>query len=412
MLQKPFVIFHKIAVCSLVCLSVSIPGLSQASTSATSQEDINKQLMDRIHELESEVKELKEKQASPAPVPEPAPAPAIETPRPHVVADRLRLQIFGDVGYQTGNQKGTTNSFRIGSFDMFMTARISEHVSALGELVILPFSDNFVETDLERLELLYRYNEYFNFGVGRFHTSLGYYNTAYHHGEWLQTAIGRPLMFRFDDDGGFLPLQEIGFTTNGKLPSGKLGLSYVAEIGNGRRHVLDAEPAQNRTDNNNAKAFNLAIISHPSWVSGLQLGFNFYHDRITPTDPPNVAQNIMLAHVVYTNSNYEWLSEGMLIRDAEVGGAIFHMPAFYTQFSRRFHSYRPYVRYAWQNANDHDPIYDGTDGTPPIGRQENFAAGLRYELAEYAGVKLQYDRYARRGEPGWNQVATQFAFTF
>ena len=69
----------------------------------------------------------------------------------------------------------------------------------------------------------------------------------------------------------------------------------------------------------------------------------------------------------------------MLIRDAEVGGAIFHMPAFYTQFSRRFHSYRPYVR---------------------------------YELAEYAGVKLQYDRYARRGEPGWNQVATQFAFTF
>jgi len=120
MLQKPFVIFHKIAVCSLVCLSVSIPGLGQASTSATSQEDINKQLMDRIHELESEVKELKEKQASPAPVPEPAPAPAIETPRPHVVADRLRLQIFGDVGYQTGNQKGTTNSFRIGSFDMFM----------------------------------------------------------------------------------------------------------------------------------------------------------------------------------------------------------------------------------------------------------------------------------------------------
>jgi hypothetical protein len=65
MLQKPFVIFHKIAVCSLVCLSVSIPGWSQASTSATTQEDINKQLMDRIHELESEVKELKEKQCEP-----------------------------------------------------------------------------------------------------------------------------------------------------------------------------------------------------------------------------------------------------------------------------------------------------------------------------------------------------------
>jgi hypothetical protein len=92
-------------------------------------------------------------------------------------------------------------------------------------------------------------------------------------------------MFRFDDDGGYLPLQEVGITSSGKIPSGRLGLNYVAEIGNGRRHVFDAEPAQNRTDNNNSKAFNLALISHPSWLSGLQMRFNFYHD--SSTTPPN-----------------------------------------------------------------------------------------------------------------------------
>jgi hypothetical protein len=174
---------------------------------------------------------------------------------------------------------------------MFMTARLSDRVSALGELVVISFSNNIIETDLERLQLQYRFSDYFNFGIGRYHTNLGYYNTAYHHGEWLETTIGRPLMFRFDDDDGFLPLQEVGITTNGKIPSGKLGLSYVAEIGNGRRHVFDAEPAQNKIDNNNAKAVNFGIISHPAWIHGLQAGFNIYHDEITATAPPNVCDS-------------------------------------------------------------------------------------------------------------------------
>ena len=139
MSKNRFATFYKIAVCSILCLTLSNGGWSQTAASPASQEDINKQLLDRIRELESEVKDLKDKQATAAPAP--APEPPIETPRPHVVADRLKLQIFGDVGFQATNQKGTTNSFRLGSFDMFMTSRLSDHVSALGELVILPFSD-------------------------------------------------------------------------------------------------------------------------------------------------------------------------------------------------------------------------------------------------------------------------------
>lgn len=164
MSENRFATFYKIAVCSILCLAVSKVGWSQSPASPGNQDDINKQLLDRIRELESEVKELKEKQASAAPALAPEPPP-LETPRPHVVADRLKLQILGDVGFQASNQKGTTNSFRVGSFDMFMTSRLSDHVSALGELVILPFADNVVETDLERLGLIYRHNEYFNLAL-------------------------------------------------------------------------------------------------------------------------------------------------------------------------------------------------------------------------------------------------------
>ena len=395
----------------ILCLAFARPASAQGSSSA-SQDEINKQLMERVHELETLVKQLQEKQAAtPTTAPEPPPT-LVETPRANVVAPRLKFQVFGDVGAQGGDRKGTTTSFQIGSFDLFMTSRLSDRVSVLGELVLLPSNENVLETDLERLELQYKFSDHFVFGVGRYHTSIGYYNTAYHHGQFFQTPIGRPLPFSFDDDGGFLPLQQIGITSSGSIPSGKLGLRYVAEMGNGRTHALNVEPAQNKIDNNNAKAFNLALTAQPSWVSGLELGFSFYHDYLNPTVPPNISESIMVASVIYQNSKYEFLNEAMLVRDAQIGGKIFHLPGFYSQVSRRFGKYRPYVRYAYENADDNDPLYNGADGNDPVGRKNDFSAGIRYEIAEFAAVKLQYDHLQQRGETDWNRIATQFAFTF
>jgi hypothetical protein len=340
------------------------------------------------------------------------PPVVVETPKVNVVAPRLKFQLFGDVGAQGSDREATTNSFAVGSFDLFMTSRLSDRVSVLGELVLVPQSDNVVETDLERLELQYKFTDHFTFGVGRYHSTIGYYNTAYHHGLYFQTPIDRPLMFSWDDDGGYLPLQQIGITSNGSIPSGKLGLRYVAEMGNGRAHALDVEPAQNKIDQNNAKAVNFALTSQPTPLPGLLLGFSVYHDYLVPTSPPNIAESIMVASVIFQNSKYEFLNEAMFIRDGEDGGRVFHIPGFYSQISRAFGKYRPYFRYAYQNANDADQLYNGTDGGTPVSRRNDLTIGLRYEIADYAAVKLQYDRFGLRAEESWNRIATQFAFTF
>jgi hypothetical protein len=91
---------------------------------------------------------------------------------------------------------------------------------------------------------------------------------------------------------------------------------------------------------------------------------------------------------------------------------VFHTPAFYTQFSRRFRSYRPYFRYEYINAGVNEPIYgDPTDG-PLVGRRNGPSLGLRYDFTEHTAFKLQYDRAQRRGVPSSNGLDTQFAFTF
>lgn len=344
-----------------------------------------------------------------------APSPAIQNNEPSAPANAVKLRLFGDLGYRVSDQKGETNSFQIGSLDLFMTGSLSDRISILGELLFIPQKDNSFELDVERLLLQYKANDYVSLAVGRFHSSIGYYNTAFHQGAWFQTAVDRPFMYAFDDGGGFLPLQEVGVIINGQIPSGKLGLNYTAEMGNGRSHLLNVEPAQNTQDTNNGKSFNLALFARPSWIPGLQAGFSIYHDHLTFADNINHSELISTVHVVYLNSNYEFLNEGMLVRHtgSTLGfPGIFHTPAFYTQISRKFGMYRPYFRYAYLNAGLAEPIYgDPADG-PVVGGRHGPTFGLRYDFNDHAAMKLQYDHSSRRGQQSINALQAQVSFAF
>jgi hypothetical protein len=395
-----------------LCIAIT-PGAhaQQAPDAGPNQSDSNQLLLHRVNQLETKVKQLQEQQASAVAAPE----LAAEEPRVNSVNNRLKLNVLGDVGYETADLKPRTNSFEIGSLDLFMRAHLSETVSALAEVLFIAASDNSITPDVERLLLQYRHNDYFTAGIGRYHTSIGYYNTAFHQGAWFQTTVDRPFMYAFDDAGGFLPLQEVGITTSGLIPSGKLQLSYVAEVGNGRDHLIGGEPAQNAQDTNNGKSFNVALSAHPTWLNGVDMGFSIYHDYLTFSDNVDHSELISTIHVLYVNSTYEFLNEAMLVR--HVGSStgapgVFHTPAFYTQFSRRFRSYRPYFRYEYINAGANEPIYgDPTDG-PIVGRRNGASMGVRYDFTEHTAFKLQYDRAQRRGVPSSNGLDTQFAFTF
>jgi len=387
-------------------------GAQQKSSAPVVQDEINKQLLNRIQELEKQIQQLKPQPPTAPPVPESMP----EIPAVHEVAPRLQLDVFGDVGFEaTDKKKTTSNTFEIGSMDLFMRARLSNKVSLLGEVLFISASDNTISPDIERLLLQYKQNDYFGVGIGRYHTSIGYYNTTFHHGAWFETAIGRPLMYAFDDKGGFLPLQEVGVTAYGKIPSGRLGLNYVVEVGNGRNHLLHGEPAQNSQDSNNGKSVNVVVFSRPTSIPDLQIGFSLYHDHLTFSDNINHSELITTAYVVYINSTYEFLNEAMLVRhEGSSTGApgAFHTPAFYSQFSRAFAKYRPYFRYQYINAGIGEPIYSDPADGPVVGRRQGASAGLRYDFNQHAAFKLQYDRVTIRGEGSNNKLDSQFAFTF
>lgn len=411
-----------------------------AQAPAAAQEDERlRQVLKRVEELEARVRELESERAEAARPVEVArtveAAKTVETAKPVETAGaagatvppltagahggdehaetasaatpRMQIQGYADVNLLASNEKGRTTSFALGQIDLFITSRLSENFSVLGELILEPRPDNSFSFSAHRLLLRYSPRDYFNLGVGRDHTSIGYYNTAYHHGSWFQTAANRPYLFAFENKGGILPLHNVGVSVSGRIPSAPFGLRYVAEVGNGRLSNTSAENTASAADENNGKAFNLALLARPPRLPGFQTGFSVYRDRWTQAGAGGVAETIMAAHLVYRSSHTEMLNEGVLIRHA-AGARVFYTPGFYTQVARRFGNARPFFRYQYVNAPDDDPALRPLQ----VGRRNGPSLGLRYDVSEYAAFKMQYDRTARRRASALDELILQLAFTF
>jgi len=325
----------------------------------------------------------------------------------------MQIRGFADTDLTGSTLKGTHTSFSLGQVNLFITSDLSDKLKFLSEVVFEAGSDNVFGVDIERLLLTYKFNKYVNLAVGRYHTSIGYYNTAYHHSTWLQTAVGRPFLFRFEDQGGILPIHNVGATLSGQIPSGRLGLHYIAEVGNGRASSSpQSEPVQNEVDENTHKAFNFQIFARPEALPGLQTGFSIYRDLLTPSAQPSVNQTILDYYVVYNGHNYQWLNEALLIREAPQGPSpttTFNIPGFYTQISKRFGAYTPYFRYQYVNAPLNGPVFYTN-----VGLQYGPSVGIRYDLSDFVAWKVQYDYTSRKAgpSPSYQTVTLQACFTF
>lgn len=331
----------------------------------------------------------------------------------------LNIRGFGDLSFHGDTLPGDTTSFTLGQLDLFVTSDVSDRFKFLSEIVFEAGPDNIYGTrtgelntfgvDIERYILQYSPNDFLNISAGRFHTDIGYYSTAYHHSSWLQTTTDRPFLFEFEDRGGILPVHMVGVSATGAIPSGALGLHYTAEVGNGRasRNPLDEEPVQNVIDDQNHKAYNLALFVRPDAIRGFQAGFSFYRDVLVPQGSPRVGESILAAHAVVIRPRWEWLTEAVLDRHTLHGESLsFNTPGFYSQISRQFHAYRPYFRYQYINVPDGEPIY------PDVALRHGPSAGLRYDASESVALKFQYDYTSLRNQPAVNGLTGQLGFTF
>ena len=393
-------------------------------------------LLDRIQQLEKRVSELEAKGGvSPAPTPpapstpvvqtpESEPAPAAQAPSPgpaheHEARDEqaavrqvethypsLQVRGFGDVNFSATDQKGVKSGFNLGQLDLHLASPLSRKVSYFGEISFTAQPTGYA-VEVERSFIRYDYNDYFKISFGRFHTPIGYWNAAFHHGSWLQTTISRPEMVQFG--GTFIPVHFVGFLAEGNIPSAGAGLGYSVGVGNGRGSTISR--AGDAGDINDNRAWVANIYARPARLYGLQTGVSVYRDKITLSDGRSFREWISGAHLVWTKESPEFLAEFANVNHREVfTNAVSNSQAFYVQLGYRLPWFEKLVKPYYRFEYTHTPLSENVFGNHDL---VGSTLGLRYDITNYASFKGEYRNTKRKtGDPTINGLFLQTDFTF
>lgn len=323
---------------------------------------------------------------------------------------KFLLKGFGDVNYRY-SRNGSPNTFRLGQLDLFITSELSPDLSVLAEIVLEPGEEDEQLIDLERYQIKYSPSDVFSVALGRMHTVLGYWNQTCHHGTWFQTTARRPQIYRFEDEGGLLPVHEVGVQFLGAKGVPGLTLEYNLSLSNGRGATTTDIPTFQ--DKNASKAVNLWVGLAPKGVPGLKFGGVSHFDTI-PTDPSNpervdaLKERIFGGFLAYDHTPVEVLAEWFHLthEDAHLGRS-WVMRGGYAQASYRLGRFRPYYRFDLVDPERGDPFFAPNDTY-----LRRHTAGLRIDPRAWAALKVEISHDHPDSGKDFGSATLQVAFTF
>jgi hypothetical protein len=418
-----------------------VAGRAQSPGPDPATRELIEKLQARIESLEKRLADLEQGSAGPrAAAIEPAAPSAIAahshdappTPTPSEQTESaypsLKISGFGDLNFAATSAHAPTtgfsnqsllqqhSGFQEGQFILHMSSALSPKVAVFGELSFTARADAGTGTtpapgfnpEVERLIVRYDVNDRFKLSFGRYHTPINYWNTAFHHGQWLQTTISRPEMTQFG--GSFIPVHFVGTLVEGEVPAGGLNLNYNIGLGNGRGQVISRPGDFGDVNNNRAWLINAFI--KPNRAYRFRLGGSVYRDSLNPLNGPAATEWIQAGHIVWDKEQPEFIAEFANVAH-KIAGSNYtaNSQGLYWQVAYRLpgsaRALKPYYRFDYIHVPRGDAIF-----RPVVPSFHSSTAGLRYDITSFAAFKLEYRDYRRRDLPAFHGIFTQTSFTF
>lgn len=351
-------------------------------------------------------------------------------------ADGVPLHGFADAGFAAHSKNSTEpKGFNVGSLDFYLTPQFDANVKGLIEIIFETTSTGEVATDLERLQMGYTFSDNATLWGGRFHTPYGYWNTGFHHGAQIQTAILRPRFLDFEDKGGILPAHMVGLWATGKVKAGDGKFTYDVFAGNGPKIAMGGDtPTQapgtlsiNTAGDNNHQAmvgFNLGY-EFSGMADGLRLAVHMLRgdvdDDSDATMPGSTALNkteVSMAggSVVYQENDWEVLGEYYRFNNKDKSGTTGSHSSWadYLQVGRAFNVLTPFLRVEKTVLSQADNYFSMQESGQSYARQ---VLGLKYDLSQKSSMKFELLNSKFAGESGrtassYRSLLVQYAIRF
>jgi len=321
----------------------------------------------------------------------------------------LRIGGFTDFLYYATDAEtaNPSSGFDEGQLVLHYTSALSEHASFFGEVSMTPGDAGF-KIEVERAIMKFDVNDYAKFSFGRYHTPINWWNTAFHHGLWLQTTVRRPEMIQFGSK--FLPVHFVGALAQGVVSGGGLNLAYDVGLGNGRAETISR--AGDAGDINNHRAWLVNAYVRPDRFYPLILGGAVYRDKVSESGDPAVREWIASAYAVWTRETPELIGEIAFVNHKADGmSESFSSRAYYVQGAYRLpwwgNRLKPYARFEEMIVADSDPVFAGV--VPYLRR---YTAGIRTDVLGFAAFKTEVRRERGEGVDYVNSVYEQVSVAF
>lgn len=339
------------------------------------------------------------------------------------------LHGFADVGLTySGRRQGEGSKrkgFSVGALDFYLTPQLGTRFKSLVELIFEVNDEGETVAELERLQIGYAFSDSLSLWAGRYHTPLGYWNTAFHHGKQLQTTIQRPKFLDFEEEGGVVPTHMTGLWGTGAIRPGGGRLGYDLYIANGPKisgsgidgnGKLDPNPF---SDDNHDLAVGLHVsYDFPGALDGLRFGLHALRSEANAYDPSGTRisrsdLNLIGGYGAYTTDNWELIGEiyEFLNRDRSGGSGTHASTLGFLQAGRLIGSFTPYTRFEFASLDQGDNYFSRLREGHSYRRG---LAGVRYDLTPKSALKLEanHTRIINRDRDDYFEISSQFSIRF
>jgi len=253
------------------------------------------------------------------------------------------------------------------------------------------------EYELARLQAGWRFAPQTTAWVGRFHNPQSYWNTQYHHGQYLQTSISRPGIEEFDDAGGVIPSHFVGAQLDSAQRAGRGG-SLHYELGLGASGDVDENglesPQLIGPERPEKLTASLRLTYQPQEGDPTSFGVFAGQNRMPAENLPfrEVTQTVAGVSANWVQDPLRILGVVFFVHDQLEGGTVPDTAGGfvngYLQLEYQAQSWTPYARAEGSSGADDDPYL----ALFPHFVRGRALAGLRLDFGRKQALKLEYAR--------------------